>query len=114
MSSWVWDLVASRSPASQAPSSTPTSTTTSRTPLVEPNAKRPPSESARSKRPSKPSAPSTDRTHPRTGREQASSSTGRGAVLQYGDDPRRRNRAAIGRLWGAFGGWDGEAVGVQP
>ena len=42
------------------------------------------------------------RTRPRTGRERAMAPAGRGAVLLYGDDPRRRQREAIGRLWDEF------------
>src|ERR1019366_6399682 len=38
------------------------------------------------------------RTRLRTGRERAMTVAGRGVVLLYGDDPRRRQREAIGRL----------------
>ena len=42
------------------------------------------------------------RTRPRTGGDRASPSAGGGAVLTYGDDPRRRDREGIARFWDAF------------
>src|SRR5277367_4338600 len=42
------------------------------------------------------------RTRPRTARGRARPSAGRGTVLRYGDDPRRRDREGIARFWDAF------------
>ena len=47
-------------------------------------------------------SPPVRRTRPIVARDRANPVTGRGAVLPYGDDPRRRDREGIARLWDAF------------